>query len=78
MISLPREYSNLAMLTYINMDNCPLKESLQETYKGGMTQIHSEIRRKEDRKLYKEKIFDTMTEWIYPSQAKEEVFDKLE
>jgi len=43
-----------------------------------MTTIHSEMRRKEDRKIYKEKVFDTLTEWIYPSQSKEEVFDKLE
>jgi len=32
-----------------------------------MASIHSELRRKEDRKTYKEKIFDTLTEWIYPS-----------
>lgn len=43
-----------------------------------MVTIHSEMRRKEDRKIYKEKIFDTLTEWIYPSEPKEEVFDKLE
>lgn len=77
-ITLPRELSNLASLTYINLDNCPLKESLQSTYSEGMTTIHSEMRRKEDRKIYKEKVFDTLTEWIYPSHSKEEVFDKLE
>lgn len=43
-----------------------------------MTTIHSELRRKEDRKIYKEKIFDNLTEWIYPSQSKEEIFEKLE
>jgi hypothetical protein len=36
------------------------------------------LRRKEDRKIYKEKVFDTLTEWIYPSIPKEEVFEKLE
>lgn len=77
-ISLPRELANLANLLYVNMDNCPLKDSLNKTYSSGMVSIHTELRRKEDRKLYKEKIFDTLTEWIYPSQPKEEVFDKLE
>jgi hypothetical protein len=40
--------------------------------------MHTELRRKEDRKLYKEKLFDTLTEWIYPSQAKEDVFERIE
>ena len=77
-ITLPRELANMACLLYVNLDNCPLKDSLTKTYSEGMTGIHSELRRKEDRKLYKEKIFDTLTEWIYPSQPKEEVFEKLE
>jgi hypothetical protein len=29
--------------------------------------MHTDLRRKEDRKLYKEKLFDTLTEWVYPS-----------
>lgn len=66
-ISLPRELANLASLLYINMDNCPLKESLGNTYQSGMVTIHSELRRKEDRKQYKEKLFEILTEWIYPS-----------
>ena len=77
-ITLPRELSNLASLLYINLDNCPLKDNLSQTYNSGMASIHSEMRRKEDRKIYKERIFDTLTEWIYPSQNKEEVFEKLE
>ena len=55
-----------------------MKESLSNTYKSGMASMHSELRRKEDRKIYKEKLFDTLTEWIYPSQPKEEVFEKIE
>lgn len=43
-----------------------------------MVSIHEDLRRKEDRKIYKEKIFDTLTEWVYPSQPKELVFEKLE
>lgn len=77
-LSLPRELANLTSLLVLNLDNCPMKDSLSETYKGGMTSIHTDLRRKEDRKLYKEKLFDTLTEWIYPSQPKEEVFEKIE
>ncbi len=43
-----------------------------------MVSMHTELRRKEDRKIYKEKIFDTLTEWVYPSQSKEDIFEKLE
>ena len=70
-ITLPRELANLTSLLYLNMDNCPMKDSLASTYSGGMTSIHTDLRRKEDRKLYKEKVFDTLTEWIYPSTSKE-------
>lgn len=55
-----------------------MKDSLKTVYGGGMASIHGDLRRKEDRKLYKEKVFDTLTEWIYPSQPKEEVFEKIE
>lgn len=56
-----------------------MKDSLKTVYDGGnMATVHSDLRRKEDRKLYKEKVFDTLTEWIYPSQPKEEVFEKIE
>jgi hypothetical protein len=77
-ITLPRDLANLSCLLYLNLDNCPMKDSLKTVYEGGMVSIHSDLRRKEDRKLYKEKVFDTLTEWVYPSQPKEEVFDKLE
>lgn len=77
-ISLPRELANLSSLLVLNLDGCPMKDSLNQTYAGGMTSIHTDLRRKEDRKIYKEKLFDTLTEWIYPSQNKEEVFDKIE
>jgi hypothetical protein len=60
------------------MDACPLKESLADTYQGGITNIHKKMRRKDDRKIYKEKLFDKLTEWIYPSIPKEQVFEKLE
>lgn len=78
MIAIPRELSNLASLMILNLDNCPMKESLHASYNSGMGSVHTELRRKEDRKLYKEKVFDTLTKWIYPSEQKEDVFDKIE
>ena len=62
----------------MNLDNCPMKETLASTYSGGMPSLHSDLRRKQDRKDYREKLFDHLTEWIYPSQPKEEVFDRIE
>lgn len=36
------------------------------------------MRRKEDRKLYKELLFNQLTEWVYPSEPKENVFEQIE
>jgi len=77
-ITLPRELANLSCMLYLNLDNCPMKDSLKTVYEGGMVTMHEDLRRKEDRKIFKEKIFDTLTEWVYPSQPKELVFEKLE
>ena len=43
-----------------------------------MSSIHTELRRKEDRKVFKEHLFDHLTEWVYPSQPKELVFERIE
>ena len=40
--------------------------------------MHSDLRRKEDRKLYKEQLFNQLTEWVYPSEPKENVFEQIE
>lgn len=77
-ITLPRDLAGLTSLLWVSLDGCPLKDSLQTVYGGGMASLHGDLRRKEDRRLYKEKVFDTLTEWIYPSQPKEAVFDKIE
>jgi len=53
-ITVPRELANLAHLLTLNLDGCPLKESLNISFSKGMTQIHTDLRRKEDRKIYKE------------------------
>lgn len=77
-ITLPREMANMTSLLFLNLDGCPMKDKLATVYEGGMASIHADLRRKEDRKIYKEKVFDTLTEWIYPSTPKEEVFERLE
>ena len=77
-ITLPREMANMTSLVILNLDGCPTKESLGNSYSAGMSSIHTELRRKEDRKLFKEQLFDHLTEWIYPSQPKEKVFEKIE
>jgi hypothetical protein len=44
-----------------------MKDTLNQTYSTGMDSMHTELRRKQDRKEYKEKLFDHLSEWIYPS-----------
>jgi hypothetical protein len=77
-ITLPRELANLASLLVLQLDGCPMKESLNESYARGISQIHTDLRRKEDRKLYKEQLFNQLTEWVYPSEPKENVFEQIE
>ena len=77
-ITLPREMANMASLLVLNLDGCPTKDSLATSYSLGMTSIHTELRRKEDRKQFKEKLFDHLTEWVYPSTPKELVFEQVE
>lgn len=52
-----------------------MKESLSISFSKGMAQMHTDLRRKEDRKVYKEQLFNQLTEWVYPSEAKEDVFE---
>lgn len=78
LITLPREMANMASLLVLNLDGCPTKERLTATYSQGMSAIHTDLRRKEDRKQFKEKIFDHLTEWIYPSTPKELIFEQVE
>lgn len=70
--------ANMASLLVLNLDGCPTKQSLGASYSAGMSSIHSELRRKEDRKTFKEHLFDHLTEWVYPSQPKELVFERIE
>ena len=77
-ITLPRELANLSSLLILNLDGCPMKESLNNSYVRGIPQIHTDLRRKEDRKLFKEQLFNQLTEWVYPSEPKENVFEQIE
>ena len=77
-ITLPRELANLASLLVLNLDGCPMKESLGQSYSRGISQIHTDLRRKEDRKLFKEQLFNYLTEWVYPSEPKENIFEQIE
>jgi hypothetical protein len=70
--------ANMASLLILNMHGCPMKESLSASYTQGMNSIHTELRRKQDRKEFKEHLFDHLTEWIYPSQPKELIFEQVE
>jgi hypothetical protein len=74
-ISLPREMAIMASLLVLNLDGCPTKESLTASYSHGMSAIHTDLRRKEDRKLNKERLFNHLTEWVYPSTPKDQIFD---
>ena len=77
-IGLPRELANLSSLLGLNLDGCPTKESLGQSYSRGIPQIHQDLRRKEDRKIFKEQLFNQLTEWVYPSEPKENVFEQVE
>lgn len=70
--------ANLTSLLMLNLDGCPMKESLANTYASGMASIHEDFRRKEDRKHYKEHLFDHLTEWVYPSIPKDKIFEVIE
>jgi len=43
-----------------------------------MASIHEDFRRKEDRKHFKEMLFDHLTEWVYPSIPKDKIFEVIE
>ena len=53
-ITLPREMANLTSLLLLNLDGCPTKPSLTDKYSEGMVSMHTDLRRKEDRKKFKE------------------------
>jgi len=83
-ITLPRELASLAHLVFLNLENCPLKETLAQTYESGMATMHKTLRAKDDRRVYKTKLMNKLCEWIYPSvdkamlgEAVEQIFEQL-
>ena len=75
---MPRELAHLIHLVDLKMNECPMKDRLNETYNSGIGTMHSEFNRKNIRKLYKEELFKNLTEWKYPSENKEVIFDHVE
>lgn len=68
-ISLPREFADLQHLTYLRLDDCPMKETLSQTYSSGMASVHSEFIRKNWRKIYKVSFNDFRKNFSKTSQS---------
>lgn len=64
--AIRRDLSLLTHLVELNLDGCPLKPSLAEVYRGGMVAVVTDLRRKYDRKLYKNQLFQKLRETMYP------------
>lgn len=64
--AIRRDLSLLTHLVELNLDGCPLKPSLAEVYRGGMVAVVTHLRRKYDRKIYKNQLFQKLRETMYP------------
>jgi hypothetical protein len=64
--AIRRDLSLLTHLVELNLDGCPLKPSLAEVYRGGMVAVVTHLRRKYDRKMYKNQLFQKLRETMYP------------
>ena len=73
--SIRRDLSLLAHLVELNMDGCPLKPSLAAVYSGGMVSVVAYLRRKYDRKVYKNQLFQRLRETMYPEADPIEVMN---
>lgn len=65
---LPRDLAIIPSLLELNLERCPLKPSLQAVYDRGIIELWAHLKRKHDRRLYKEKVFGTLKESIYPGE----------
>ena len=77
-MELPRELAELQHLMYFNLDKCPLKSSLDKSYGMNIATLTGTFQRKNDRKFYKQKILNKLTEWVYPSIEGNLVLQKLD
>lgn len=64
--AIRRDLSLLTHLVELNLDGCPLKPTLAEVYRGGMVAVVTYLRRKYDRKVYKNQLFQRLRETMYP------------
>ncbi|CAG9320799.1 unnamed protein product [Blepharisma stoltei] len=66
--TLPRDLAMIPALVELNLDRCPLKPSLQIVYERGIFDLWAHLKRKLDRRIYKEQVFSTLKESIYPGE----------
>jgi len=64
--NIPREYAVLEKMVDVNLSNCPLKPNLQSAYARGKETFFEYLRRKNDRRIYKEKLLRVFHDDIYP------------
>lgn len=63
--NLPRDLGKLPKLVEINLKGCPLKETISDLHEAGVASMVSHLRRKIDRREYREKLFKKLKEQIY-------------
>lgn len=63
--NIPRDIGKLPKLLEINLRGCPLKETISNIHEEGVASIVSHLRRKLDRRDYREKLFKKLKEQIY-------------
>jgi len=66
---LPRELANVSRLVELNLEGCPLKPSLEESYRQGITGVWDNLNRKVSRRYYKGLVFKELKENIYPGKS---------
>ena len=74
-IMLPREIANIHKLNDIKLDNCPLEEKFLFAYRQGTAHLWMFLKRKVDRKKYKEEVFRRLRENVYPAEDPRQVME---
>uniref|UniRef100_A0A0G4HCY7 Uncharacterized protein n=1 Tax=Chromera velia CCMP2878 TaxID=1169474 RepID=A0A0G4HCY7_9ALVE len=69
--SLPREFARLRVLTDVNLEGCPLKESIRVAYAGGVLSLFRYLQRKDERQTLKGELLRLLKEDIYPFTPRE-------
>ena len=74
-VMLPREIANVHKLNDIKLDNCPLEEKFLFAYRQGIAHLWKFLKRKVDRKKYKEEVFRRLRENVYPAEDPRQVME---